>query len=90
MGRPAVVPPAGRGRDRMRAPARALGGRRWGAFSESAEVGAAGSEIQPYQECAEVECGRLGAPAPAEERRLPGRSSERGLAPVFRGEENAK
>ena len=38
MVRPAVVPPAGRGWDRMRTPAGALGGR-WGAFSESAEEG---------------------------------------------------
>ena len=45
MGRPAVVPPAGRGRGWMRAPARALAERGRGAFSESAEGGAAGSEI---------------------------------------------
>ena len=32
----------------MRAPARALAERGWGAFYESAEGGAAGSEIQPY------------------------------------------
>ena len=45
MGRPAVVPPAGRGEGGwMRAPVGALGGR-WGAFFESAEGGAAGSEI---------------------------------------------
>ena len=37
MGRPAVVPPAGRGWGWMRAPAGALGEGRWGAFSESAE-----------------------------------------------------
>jgi hypothetical protein len=39
LGRPAVVPPAGRGGDRMPAPAGALGagGGRWGAFSQSAE-----------------------------------------------------
>ena len=30
------------------APAGALGQGRWGAFSESAKEGAAGSEIQPY------------------------------------------
>ena len=44
MGRPAVVPFAGKGRGWMRAPVGALGGR-WGAFFESAEGGAAGSEI---------------------------------------------
>ena len=32
MGRPAVVPPAGRGRGWMRAPAGALGGRKVGRF----------------------------------------------------------
>ena len=46
MGRPAVVPPAGRGWGGGCAP---LPGRwgdgRWGAFFESAEGGAAGSEI---------------------------------------------
>ena len=46
MGRPAVVPPAGRGRGDGCAP---LSGRwgegRWGAFSESAEGGVDGSEI---------------------------------------------
>ena len=44
----------------MRAPVGALGGGRWGAFSESAEGGVAGSEIQPYRERAGVGCGRLG------------------------------
>jgi len=43
LGRPAVVPPAGKGRGWAR-PSGALGGR-WGAFSESAEGGVAGSEI---------------------------------------------
>jgi hypothetical protein len=47
LGRPAVVPPAGKERGGGRAPAEALGGR-WGAFSESTEGGVAGSEIQPY------------------------------------------
>ena len=46
MGRPAVVPPAGRGMGDGCAP---LSGRwgegRWGAFSESAEGGVDGSEI---------------------------------------------
>ena len=40
MGRPAVVPPAGRRRGWMRAPSGALAERGWGAFSESAGVGA--------------------------------------------------
>ena len=44
MGRPAVVSPAGREVGGGRAPVGALGGR-WGAFSESAEGGVAGSEI---------------------------------------------
>ena len=39
-GRPAVVPPAGKGSRVGRAPAGALGESRWGAFSESAEEGA--------------------------------------------------
>jgi hypothetical protein len=39
LGRPAVVPPAGRGDRVGRAPAEALGERRWGAFFESAEDG---------------------------------------------------
>jgi hypothetical protein len=36
LGRPAVVPPAGRGRGWMRAPARALGGKEGGALSSKA------------------------------------------------------
>jgi hypothetical protein len=63
VGRPAVVPPAGRGGGVGRAPAGALGEGRWGAFFESAEEGAAGSEIQPYLGGAGVGCGRLGDPA---------------------------
>jgi hypothetical protein len=63
LGRPAVVPPAGRGWGWMCASAGALGGERWGAFSESAEGGVAGSEIQPYRRRAGVGCGRLGDPA---------------------------
>jgi hypothetical protein len=39
LGRPAVVPPAGRGGGVGRVPVGALGERRWGAFSESAEEG---------------------------------------------------
>ena len=39
MGRPAVVPPTGRGWGWMRAPSGALAERGWGAFSESAEGG---------------------------------------------------
>ena len=48
----------------MRAPVGALGGGRWGAFSESAEGGVAGSEIQPYRRRAGVGCGRLGDRSP--------------------------
>ena len=44
----------------MRAPARALAERGWGAFYESAEGGAAGSEIQPYLGDAEGTCGPRG------------------------------
>jgi hypothetical protein len=41
-------------------PAGALGEGRWGAFFESAEEGAAGSEIQPYRKRAGGGNGRLG------------------------------
>ena len=44
----------------MRAPARALAERGWGAFYERAEGGAAGSEIQPYLGDAEGTCGPRG------------------------------
>ena len=51
MGRPAVVPPAGRGRGVGCAP---LSGRwgegRWGAFSESAEGGRGPRRLDPYRE----------------------------------------
>ncbi len=46
MGRPAVVPPAGRGWGWMRAPAGALGGKEGGTLSPKApRARAAGSEI---------------------------------------------
>ena len=48
MGRPAVVPPAGKGRGWAR-PSGALGGKEGGALSLKApRARAAGSEIQPY------------------------------------------
>ena len=46
------------------APAGALGEGRWGAFFESAEEGAAGSEIQPYRKRAGGGNGRLGDRSP--------------------------
>ena len=58
MGRPAVVPPAGRGDGGDgRAPAGALGEGRWGAFPESAEGGADREDSFPT--------GRLAAPGVA-------------------------
>ena len=57
------MPPAGRVCG-GRAPVGALGEGRWGAFFESAEEGAAGSEIQPYLGGAGVGCGRLGDRSP--------------------------
>ena len=49
MGRPAVVPPAGREVGGGRAPAGALGGR-WGAFFESAEGTCEPRGLDPYRE----------------------------------------
>ena len=49
MGRPAVVPPAGKGRGWMRAPVGALGGR-WGAFSQKRRSGCGPRGLDPYRE----------------------------------------
>ena len=51
MGRPAVVPPAGRGRGLDARPCRGAGGKEGGALSPKApRARVAGSEIQPYRE----------------------------------------
>ncbi len=50
LGRPAVVPPAGRDVGGGRAPAGALAERGWGAFAESAEGTCAPRGLDPYRE----------------------------------------
>ena len=48
MGRPAVVPPAGKGRGLDARPCRGAGGEGGALSPKSAEGGVAGSEIPPY------------------------------------------